>query len=219
LQKKAIGSEAIIEGRPADLLDDEMKKLESEVGELASNEEAVLTYAMFPDLGREYLQQRQDGTLTPEPLLPKNSDISNEVVKQGTPTEFNVDVHGETYEIAVTGVGDAGDGKRKIYLSIDGMPEVALYEPLNEYQSDGGRLRKQASEPGHVTAAMPGNVVEVLVSEGQTVEAGQGVLVTEAMKMENEIQANITGVVKSVHVVKGDRVTPGEVLIEIVEAP
>ncbi len=62
---------------------------------------------------------------------------------------------------------------------------------------------------------MPGNIVDVLVKEGDTVKAGQPLLVSEAMKMETEIQAPIAGTVKAVHVAKGDRVNPGEVLIEI----
>jgi pyruvate carboxylase subunit B len=62
---------------------------------------------------------------------------------------------------------------------------------------------------------MPGNVVEVLVNEGDLIEAGQAVLVTEAMKMESEINANIAGKVALVNVAKGDRVTPGDVLMEI----
>ena len=98
------------------------------------------------------------------------------------------------------------------------MPEETVFEPLNEYQAEGGGShRGKATEPGHVTAAMPGNVVEVLVKEGEKVEAGQGILVTEAMKMESEIQANIAGTVAQVYVAKGDRVTPGEILVEIVE--
>jgi len=215
LQKRAIGNEAIIEGRPADLLEPELNKLRNEIGDLAKSEEDVLTYAMFPDLGKEYLQQRQDGTLQPEALLPPSTGSQAGKAKEGTPTEFTIDVHGETYEIAITGVGDAGNGRRKIYLSMDGMPEETVFEPLNEYQADGGSKRKKATEPGHVTAAMPGNVVDVLVNEGDIVKAGQGILVTEAMKMENEIQANIDGVVAHVYVTKGDRVTPGEVLVEI----
>ena len=62
---------------------------------------------------------------------------------------------------------------------------------------------------------MPGNIVDVLVKEGDVVKAGQSVLITEAMKMETEIQASINGTVKAVHVAKGDRVNPGEVLVEI----
>jgi len=216
LRKKAIGNEGVIEGRPADLLQPELEKLTQEIGKLATSTEDVLTYAMFPDLGREFLQQRADGTLQPEPLLPPQSATATAKM-EGAPTEFKIDVHGETYEIAITGVGDGGSGKRKLYLSLDGMPEETLFEPLNAYHAESGKKRGKASAPGHVTAAMPGNVVDVLVKVGDQVKAGQGVLVTEAMKMENEIQATVSGSISAIHVEKGDRVTPGEVLIEISE--
>jgi len=132
-------------------------------------------------------------------------------------TEFRIDVHGESYEVAITGVGDSGAGKRKLYLSLDGMPEEVVFESLNEFVADGGSKggRKKATDPGHVSAAMPGNVVDVLVKEGDQVSAGQGVMVIEAMKMEMEVHTNVDGTVKAIHVQKGDRVTPGETLIEI----
>ncbi len=214
LRKQAIGNEAYSDERPADALAPEMDKLRTDIGELASSEEDVLSFAMFPDLGREYLQQRHDGTLSPEPLLPEDS---GERPNSAIATEFKLDVHGETYDVAITGVGDSGGGRRKLYVSLDGMPEEVIFEPLNAYVAEGSSARKQATEPGHVSAAMPGNVVEVLVAVGDRVEAGQAVLVTEAMKMESEINANIDGEVSAVNVAKGDRVTPGEVLIEIVE--
>ena len=53
------------------------------------------------------------------------------------------------------------------------------------------------------------------IKEGDTVKAGQAVLITEAMKTETEVQAPIAGTVKAVHVAKGDRVNPGEVLTEV----
>lgn len=213
LLKKAIGNETVHEGRPADLLKPELDKLRADIADLALSEEDVLTYAMFPDLGREFLQQRKQGTLKAEALVPVG-----EVTKQkmaAVATEFKIDVHGETYEVAITGVGASGAGKRKLYLSLDGMPEEVIFESLNEYVGDGASKRKQATDPGHVSAAMPGNVVEVLVSEGEKVLAGQAVLITEAMKMETEVHANISGVVHRIHVLKGDRITPGEILIEI----
>ncbi|WIO74676.1 sodium-extruding oxaloacetate decarboxylase subunit alpha [Porticoccaceae bacterium LTM1] len=212
--KKAIGNEQVETGRPADQLKPEMDKLRADIGDLAKTEEDVLIFAMFPDLGREYLQQRADGTLKPEELLPQDSGKASKLGQPGA-SEFKVVVHGEVYDIAVTGVGDHGAGKRKVYLSLDGMPEEVIYEPLNEFVSEGGSGRQRASEPGHVTTTMPGNVVDVLVKEGDTVEAGQTVLIAEAMKMETEIHANIAGTVEAVHIAKGDRVTPGEVLIEI----
>lgn len=215
LQKRAIGNEEIINVRPADLLKPEMAKIKTEIGDLALNQEDILTYAMFPDLGREYLQQRKNGTLQPEELQP-DSSLLVPTTQEGRPTEFKIDVHGETYEVTITGVGDAGSGKRKMYLSLDGVPEETLFEPLDSYQAQGSSQRKKATAPGHVTTAMPGNVVDILVKEGDEIKIGQGILVTEAMKMENEIQALIAGKVMSIHVQKGDRVTPGEILVEIV---
>lgn len=213
LLKKAIGNEQVHEGRPADLLAPELDKLRGEIAGLAESEEDVLTYAMFPDMGREFLQQRRDGTLQPEVLQPLAEAAKPKM--EGVATEFKIDVHGETYEVAITGVGASGAGKRKLYLSLDGMPQEVTFESLNEYIAEAGNKRKQASAPGHVSAAMPGNVVDVLVAEGDSVSAGQAVLITEAMKMETEVHANIAGLVKKVHVVKGDRITPGEILIEI----
>lgn len=61
LRKQAIGSEEVIEVRPADLLKPEMAKLREEVGSLAKSEEDVLTYAMFPDIGRKFLEERAAG--------------------------------------------------------------------------------------------------------------------------------------------------------------
>ena len=135
---------------------------------------------------------------------------------KGVPTEFVIDVHGESYRVDITGVGVKTDGKRHFYLSIDGMPEEVVFEPLNEFVACGGTgKRKHASAPGDVSTTMPGNIVDVLVKEGDVVKAGQPLLVTEAMKMETEVPSPLAGKVKAVHVAKGDRVNPGEVLIEI----
>ncbi|KGK81888.1 sodium-extruding oxaloacetate decarboxylase subunit alpha [Pseudomonas phenolilytica] len=214
LRFMAIGSEEVIECRPADLIAPELDKLRKEVGALAKSEEDVLTYAMFPDIGRKFLEEREAGALQPEALLPIPGTTAN-VAQEGVPTEFVIDVHGETYRVDITGVGVKAEGKRHFYLSIDGMPEEVVFEALNEFVGGGSSGRKQASAPGDVSTTMPGNVVDVLVKVGDVVKAGQPVLVSEAMKMETEIQAPIAGTVKAVHVAKGDRVNPGEVLIEI----
>jgi pyruvate carboxylase subunit B len=215
VQKKAIGNEHVNTSRPADQLKPELDKLRSEIGGLATSEEDVLTFAMFPDLGREYLQQRADGTLIPEALIPIEQGVQREI-NETVATEFKLNVHGETYDVAVTGVGDFGSGKRKLYMSLDGMPEEVVFESLNQYVAEGGSQgRQKATEPGHVTTAMPGNIVEVVVKEGDVVKAGQVVLITEAMKMESEVCSNIAGTVKAVYVKKGDRVTPGDMLISI----
>jgi pyruvate carboxylase subunit B len=107
---------------------------------------------------------------------------------------------------------------------MDGMPEEVIVESLQELQlgeSSGtrklhrGSRRPRASKEGDVTTSMPGNIIEVLVNEGDAVKAGDPVIITEAMKMETEIQAPISGTVTAIHIGKGDNVNPDEALIEI----
>lgn len=210
VRQKAIGNEHVILDRPADHIEPEMERLTLNIGELAKCKEDVLTYAMFPDIGKRFLEERQAGTLTPEALLPQNNGKQTE----GAPTEFAIDVHGESYQVEITGIGSRDDGSRQIYLSLDGMPESVVLVPLNHYAGEPSG-RKRATEPGHITTAMPGNIVDVLVAVGHRVSAGQPLLISEAMKMETEVQSPIDGKVTAIHVQKGDRVTPGEILIEI----
>jgi pyruvate carboxylase subunit B len=221
LQQQAIGNEELVECRPADLLKPELKRLVEEIGTVATSEEDTLTYAMFPEIGRAFLEHRAAGALHPEPLEPPPSAGG----ARAAPTEFNIAVHGETYHVKVTGAGHKGLAERHFYLDIDGIPEEVLVETLDEVVLTGGAegavkkaitgKRPAPTEPGHVTTSMPGNIVDVLVKEGDTVTAGQPVLVTEAMKMETEIQAPIGGTVTGIFVSKGDAVNPNEVLVEI----
>ena len=71
-----------------------------------------------------------------------------------------------------------------------------------------------AAGPKPITAPMPGLVVKVEVSEGDEVQAGQGVVIVEAMKMENELKAEAAAVVARVHVAAGDTVDKGQVLVD-----
>ena len=66
-----------------------------------------------------------------------------------------------------------------------------------------------------VCSMMPGKVVELLVQAGDAVEKDQGVIIIEAMKMENEIRAPVAGTVKAVHVAAGQAVESGELLVEL----
>jgi len=226
VQKRAIGEEQPITERPADRLGAEYPRLKEEIGGLAGSETDVLLYAMFPDVGRQFLQQRAAGELKPEPLEPATSEEPISASPDAAPTEFNIAVHGEQYHVQVTGAGRKSEGKRYFYLTVDGQPEEIMVETLDQILLTGGAtgaikgsakegVRPPASRPGHVSVTMPCVVVEVRVTVGDRVAAGTPVLVTEAMKMETEAHAPISGVVSQLYVAKGDRVVPGEALIEI----
>lgn len=226
VRQQAIGNEDVIEVRPADLLPAEMHRLRDEIAELAQTEEDVLTYAMFPEVGRQFLQQRAEGTLVPEPLEPQ--PIAEAGYCAG-PEEFNVTLHGETYHIKITGTGHRMHERRPFYVSVDGVPEEIVVETLQEIittpgsgparlgQAQSRSHRPRATKPGHATTSMPGTIVDILIKEGDQVKAGDPLLIVEAMKMETELQAPIAGKVAAVHVVKGDSVNPDEALVEIEE--
>jgi pyruvate carboxylase subunit B len=222
----AIGQEEVITCRPADRLKPEMEQLRQDIGDLAQSEEDVLTYAMFPEVGRKFLEERAAGTLKGEELLPVPGAAAATAVAALAPTEFNVTMHGETYNIKITGVGHKADDERPFYLTVDGVPEEVLLETLQETvatesgmvdtrKASKGSKRPKASKEGHVTSSMPGTIVEVLVKNGDSVNAGDPVLVIEAMKMESEVTAPIAGTVSAINVAKGDNVNPDEALLEI----
>lgn len=74
-----------------------------------------------------------------------------------------------------------------------------------------------AATEGHedLSAPMPGKVLEVLVQEGDSVAAGQRLVIIEAMKMENPLRASSASVVTKIHVSAGDSVAPGDSIIEL----
>jgi pyruvate carboxylase subunit B len=229
VRRKAIGAAQEIDVRPADLLGNEMGKLRTAIGDLAESEEDVLTCAMFPEIGKDFLKHRKQGTLVAEtPAPPPAADATGAGERRSRPTEFNVTLHGEPYHIKITGTGHRTLDNRPFYLTVDGVPEEVLVEVLDEIPAtsngqpapvqDKGSRRPRATQPGHVTASMPGTIIDVLVTPGQQVTAGTPLLITEAMKMETEIQAPVSGCIKAIHVSKGDRVNPDETLIEIDEA-
>jgi pyruvate carboxylase subunit B len=226
VRQMAIGDEEVITCRPADRIQPEMDRLRHDIGELAKSEEDVLTYAMFPEIGRKFLEERAAGTLRPEELLPLPGTQAAAAAPSLAPTDFNVTVHGETYHIKITGAGHHAAERRPFYVSLDGVPEEILVETLSEMvPTESGVLdskratkasrRPKASKEGHVTSSMPGTIVDVVVKVGAKVKAGDAVLVIEAMKMENEVPAPIAGTVKAVNVAKGDSVNPDEALVEI----
>jgi pyruvate carboxylase subunit B len=229
IKQLAVGDAEVIMVRPADLLEPEMARLQVESERFAKTEEDVLTYAMFPDIGKTFLQERNAGSLKPEVLQSK--EAVNTSAARFAPNEFNVTLHGETFHIKLTGSGHAGQEKRPFYVSVDGIAEEVIVETLDEVEvssgsngaKNGGKKKVASSSSGRprpthagcVTTAMPGTIVAVKVQIGDKVKAGDGVVVIEAMKMENEIQAAANGTVVAVHVSKGDTVTPDETLIEI----
>lgn len=126
-----------------------------------------------------------------------------------TPHSISILLDGRSYSVRVA---QTRDGSLKLQTALhEFIAEVA--DPRAWRGRRHGGLEAQGRQ--QVSAPMPGKVVRVLVNEGDKVEAGQGLLVVEAMKMQNEIRSPKTGTVERLLAKGGQAVTAGEVLCVI----
>lgn len=107
---------------------------------------------------------------------------------------------------------------RKYTVRINGNRyEAAIETPLDQLISDMGLSLGSNSVTSEIYAPMPGIILEVNVSEGDSVSEGDYLCVLEAMKMENALTAPRDGIIKSVFIQKGETVDKGKLLIEFEE--
>jgi biotin carboxyl carrier protein len=128
-------------------------------------------------------------------------------VETPAPGVYSVVMNGRVYDARVE--EEAG----RLVVAIDGLRfEIEVRDPrrMARRSARGGREGIEA-----ITAPMPGKVVRVLVAPGDTVAAGQGLVVVEAMKMQNEMKAPRAGRVVAVPVKEGATVAAGEILATV----
>ncbi|MAB35963.1 MAG: hypothetical protein CL975_01390 [Euryarchaeota archaeon] len=130
----------------------------------------------------------------------ENMSEKRKITVDGEEFEVEVSRKGESWEISI------GD---KIYnVEID-EGERGVSRRSRATKSLG------ASGSGVISSAIPGKIVAIMTSEGDSVESGAVVIVLEAMKMQNEIKASIDGIVKSIMCKPGERVEANMPLMEI----
>ncbi len=202
LQAKVLEGGEAITCRPADLIEPELESLAQELEGLAKEKgielaqepiDDVLTYALFPQVGLSFLENRGDSSFF-EPVPGEEVEPTSTTRKtmNSSPGQsiYDVKVDGRNYRVEVS---DAG------------VVESAVAEPVtNSGSSDS------------VSSSLAGNVFKILVLAGSQVEQGQPVVVLEAMKMETEISAPKSGVLSDMLVKEGDSVEVGDALFSIV---
>lgn len=124
-------------------------------------------------------------------------------VRQPEPGYFIFQIDERIYHVRVA---NREDGKIEVFL--DG--KVSVVQVLDRLRREGGATATTGPQP--IASPMPGRVVRLLAQVGDTVEAGQGVVVVEAMKMQNEMAAPRPGIVSEIHVAEGQTVKAGEIL-------
>ncbi|MGA0117389.1 MAG: acetyl/propionyl/methylcrotonyl-CoA carboxylase subunit alpha [Ilumatobacteraceae bacterium] len=134
----------------------------------------------------------------------------------------------ESGAVAPATDGDTPLVQRQTTVEVNGRRfDVKLWVPESAGVATSAPAKKKAARSssssgggagggsGQIAVPMQGTIVKVLVEVGQAVEAGQSVVVLEAMKMENQIEADKTGTVKAVNVKPGDTVGSGDVVVVI----
>ena len=157
--------------------------------------------------------ERHEVTLTNEAVAYKSEQpVSAELSDiEGTPVRV-VRIGDEVFRVVV----EKREGRGRYFLWVDGYRFDA--EALDERRRalrDLSAATAGPAGPAPIVAPMPGLIVRVNVSPGDTVEAGQGVVVMEAMKMENELRATASGKVRSVEVTVGTAVEKGALLVSL----
>lgn len=137
--------------------------------------------------------------------------------------KFNVTVNGKTYAVEVEEVG-AGQGGFT-YQPVQQAPQSApmqqaavTAQPQAAPEAPKVSAPKVSSGPVSgetISAPMPGTILDIKISEGQSVKAGDILLILEAMKMENEIVSPKDGVVNRIHTSKSSTVSTGDALVTI----
>ena len=123
----------------------------------------------------------------------------------------DVTVNGVSYQVEMENSMPAAPAAAPVQAA----PQASAPAPQPAAAAAPAPAAKPAGEGKAVTSPLPGVIIEVSVKEGDTVAAGQKVAVLEAMKMENEIQAEKAGVVTKIHVSKGDSVLEGASIVTI----
>ena len=144
--------------------------------------------------GERFAYQREGGA-------PIERQYSAALAGDGT---WSILIDGRSYAVRILHAGE---------VSVDGRVfHVDVFDPR---ELRGRRAAADSSGPQAVTAPMPGRVIRVLVDPGQQVAAGEGLIVVEAMKMQNEMKAPRAGRVAAIKTAAGAAVSAGDILLVI----
>jgi oxaloacetate decarboxylase alpha subunit len=194
--------------RPADFIDPEFdkdkKELQEKLGRAPKSDEDVVTYALFPEVALEFLDLR-DGFKKPEPPKPKAAEPAKPAAAAAPaaadagPSSFKVTVNGKIYDVAV----EDTSGGASVITAVKPAEPAPAAKPAPP--ADGKMVK----------APLTGDVLRLLLNEGDAVKSGDEILVLEAMKMETKVVSPHDGQIAQFLVQPGDKVQNGDPLVVI----
>ena len=206
-----------IEGRPGATLEPvDWQQKSEELAELLDREpeeQELVSSAIYPRVFKDYVKKREKfGDLS---CLP--SDVFFHGLEEGEMVEIEL-AEGKNMVVKYIGSRPAENGEQSLTFEVNGQRREVIIEDKNRQDASADvKTTRTASEdePGEVGASMPGTVGDIKVAAGDEVEAGNRIMLVEAMKMETEVIAPVTGEVQKVLVSEGDDVKNKQLLLII----
>jgi len=203
LQAKVLDGADPVTCRPADLLDPELAVQTEELQRIAEEKniqladavvDDVLTYALFPQIGTKFLENRDNpDAFEPAPTVEPEQVAAPSAASSAAAGVYSVRVNGKSFTVEVAESGQ--------------LAAVAA--------TPGASPTASAGSGETVNAVLAGNIFKVHVSPGTVVEKNDPLLVVEAMKMETIVSAPCDGTVSDVFVKEGDAVAVGDPMVAI----
>lgn len=223
-RRSIIGDEKVITVRPADLIPPEMEAAKKEIGDLAKNQEELLMYIMFPQVGRDFLEGKikTEDLNVPEDVVEEETETREQVENKGmvlgspdSKVVINFNGNVENLNVTVTDgnkldLSFSEKNEKKFSSALSGRQQPIqkrIYSPVvtpptNEPEIEGEKI----------LSSLPGKVSKIFRKAGSIVKKGEVILIVESMKMENEIIAKVDGTISKVLVKEGQAVKSGDVL-------
>lgn len=225
IRQLIIGDEPVCEERPADLLEPMLDKARQEIEQYITCEEDVLSYCLFPQVATKFFEDRKKGT-----LAGNHNSFDNAAKTKGGQTDMELkDIQELIKTLKHSGFSELNLETDGIKLNIkrNGSVTVAPEEAPNKNKDQHAvkEPEKDLDQKQHILKApmvgtfyrAPAPDAEPFVEVGSLVTKGQTVCIIEAMKLMNEIEAEVSGRVVAIRVENGEPVEYGQELFVIVE--
>ena len=215
LQKKILGGEAPLTKRPGEILPPADLNVMREEGEQQIerplSDAELASYLMYPQVFTDYAQsRRQYGDMTVVPT---------QVFFYGMESGQEIDIEletGNTQIIRFLGLSEHhDDGLRTVFFEVNGQPRQINVADRAYEVSRPTQPKADPADPGQVGAPMPGLIVQINVASGDTVQAGEVLMIIEAMKMQTSVRAECDSTVGTVKVEPGQQVDVKDLLLEL----
>ncbi|NMC28187.1 MAG: pyruvate carboxylase, partial [Syntrophomonadaceae bacterium] len=217
LQKIVLKDRMPITTRPGELLEPAdfgaIETLLQERFKIKPDMRDVLSYALYPKVFEEYLESRK----TYGDLSRMNSPVFFDGIAEGEICEVEVG-EGKTMIIKLVRIGKVDkEGIRLVDFEVNGNPrEIAILDRgYKKGEVASVTLFADPNNEKEIGASIPGTITKILVKDGETVKAGQSLVVIEAMKMETQIMSPVAGKVINMCVKENQQVKNGELLMKL----